>query len=75
MYKQITADACFLTPEGSSHNPVATLTDGNGGRAHWIIDDHCYVLYLKVNGKYTRTAWIFAEAVEALRTLPPLVKA
>jgi len=51
--------------------PVKTLTDGYGGRAHIVVDDHCYLLLLEHgDGKCHSTAWWFAAAVDALRQLP-----
>jgi hypothetical protein len=54
-----------------SEGPVATLADEYGGRAHIIVDDHCYLLLLEhADGECQPTAWWFAAAVEALQTLP-----
>jgi len=60
-------------PEGAEFEPVATLADEYGGRAQIAIDDHCYVVLLKQqNGRYDETPWIFNEAWEVLRDLPPV---
>lgn len=60
---------------GSELYPVASLENSLGAQAHFIQDDHCYVLVLantKVGERFRQTAWIFAEAFEVLKTLPPL---
>ena len=57
--------------EQDTVTPVKTLTDGYGGRAHIVVDDHCYLLLLEhSDGKCHATAWWFAAAVDALRQLP-----
>lgn len=63
---------------------MATLEDGHGGKAHIGVDDHCYVLWLRVVGggcpegcmsaepdRYRMTKHWFREAFEVLRELPP----
>lgn len=51
--------------------PVATLRDEFGGVSHIVVDDHCYVL---VNGSskggFSAVTHWYAEAVEAMKTLP-----
>lgn len=73
MYKQIktTTEIILSSTNGKAH-PVATLSDGSG-MCQILIDDHCYVLYLRQSdGKYKNTPYIFPEAFEVLRTLPSL---
>ena len=72
MYKiQETPDERVTLRNGSIATPIATLKDEYGGISHIIEDDHCYVL---VNGSTDREFatvkhW-YAEAVEAIKTLP-----
>lgn len=73
MYKQVKTDESAVLYNGVEFTPVATLADEHGGRCQISVDDHCYVLRLKQSdGKYKTTAWIFPEAFEVLKTLPPL---
>jgi hypothetical protein len=72
MYRlQLKPDAVVLL-DGSGLSrqatPIATLKDEYGGVSNIIVDDHCYVL---VNGSNTVKHW-YHEAVEVLKTLPPL---
>lgn len=78
MYKQITTDAEVqaknsgfgVTQNTETIHPVATLADEYGGRCQIVVDDHCYVLYLKqADGFYTTTSWIFKEVFNVLKTL------
>jgi len=72
MYKQIETDILATMQGGSNVTPVATLEDEHGGKAHIIVDDHCYILILRRDMGYVMTAWIFPEAFEVLKTLPSL---
>lgn len=53
-----------------------SLAEINRGNSHIINDDHCYVVVNRVyNGNdptdmFKPSAWIFREAVEAIRKLP-----
>ena len=73
MYKKVAKDKQFVTEGGGYMEPVVTLADEYGGRAQIAIDDACYVIYLNVGdgGSYRRTSWIFDEALNALKILPP----
>jgi hypothetical protein len=65
---------------GSEADTVASF---NGGQSHFILDDHCYVLVNRtpvvqfeggpphLGDFYTPSHWIFPEALEVLKTLPP----
>lgn len=60
---------------GGSVTPLITIENEAGFRYHIIEDDHCYVLIGSVapeSDYCAETSWWFAEAVEALRMLPPL---
>jgi hypothetical protein len=81
MYKQIETQKTANLVNGVEIKPVATLTDGYR-TAHIWVDDHCYVLGLvKPSGGTAMipvvvpTQHIFHEAMEVLRTLPPLFSA
>lgn len=69
MTYEITAEL----PHEISNGQIArlTLADGFGGRFHIVVDDHCYVLMCERDGQCTATPYWFAEAVLALRQLPP----
>lgn len=71
-YKQIATDPVAYLDNGAEVRPVTTLADDAGGRAIIIEDDGCYVLCIEKDGKYGMTSWIFPEAFEVLKTLPPL---
>lgn len=71
-YRQIDTVEKITLVNGSEAYPVASMRSHWGGEAHFIIDDHCYVLVLKHNDTFFAKTHIFAEAVEVLRTLPPL---
>ena len=82
MYKQIETTPKATLSNGVEITPVATLKDEAGGVAHIWVDDHCYVLGLvKPSGGTAMipvvvpTQHIFHEAMEVLRTLPPLYSA
>jgi hypothetical protein len=53
-------------------------SDGIRGKAHIIIDDHCYVVILETfagvrrRGRFRMTPWIFKEAHQVLRELPAI---
>jgi len=75
MYKQVeTAESVTLT-NCEKATPVASLRDEHGAESHFIIDDGCYVL-VNVNHHFDdlgqMSAWIYPEAFEVLRKLPPL---
>ena len=89
--KQEKPEEKALMESGQVVRPVATLiehvtgpgegvdgVDGVRGKAHIIIDDHCYVLILETfagirrRGRFRMTPWIFKEAFEILRDLPPI---
>jgi len=72
MYEKVETDILATMQGGSNVTPVATLEDEHGGKAHIIIDDHCYILILRRDMGYVMTAWIFPEAFEVLKTLPSL---
>lgn len=81
MYKQIETQKTANLVNGVEIKPVATLTDG-AGIAHIWVDDHCYVLGLEKPSGGTAmipvvvpTHHVFHEAMEVLRTLPPLYSA
>ena len=51
--------------------PVVTLADEHAGRVQIVVDENCYVLLTQQpNGRYRQTAWIFKEALRALKHLP-----
>lgn len=72
MYKQVETDGEISLSNQAKVNPVATLADECGGRIQIGIDDHCYVLYLKIVGSdlYRSVTHIFKEVFEVLKTLP-----
>ena len=72
MYEKVETDVLATMQGGSNVTPVATLEDKHGGKAHFIVDDHCYVLILRRDMGYVMTAYIFPEAFEVLKTLPSL---
>ncbi len=73
MYKRVETDKEFTTRTGVRVTPLITLADHYGGRVQIAEDDHNYVIYLVREGNvYEPTPWIFHEAFEALKTLPPL---
>lgn len=74
MYRQIqTTKQIIMEKSGSFVTPVATLTDGFGV-CQIINDDDCYVLCRRQkDGRYKPTTHIFKEALEILKTLPPLI--
>ncbi len=73
MYKQVETEESAVG-EGGWH-PVATLKDEYGGVTHVVRDDGCYIL---INGgvdvPYKISSWIYPEAFEVLKTLPPPTK-
>jgi hypothetical protein len=72
MYKRVETERECLLANGCSFRPVATLADGGGGRCQIAVDDGCYVLRLRSeDGTYRTTPYIFREAFEVLKTLPP----
>lgn len=73
VYQQIpTTQQIIMHKSGSFVTPVATLTDG-AGVCQIIKDDNCYVLCLRQeDGRYKPATHIFKEALEVLKTLPPL---
>jgi len=68
-------DKEFVLTSGGKITPLATLKDEYGGIAHICMDDHCYVLYVKVSAYkdrevfYSATHW-FSEAVAVLKKMP-----
>ena len=72
MYKMLRRGETFhLNKDKSiSLNSVATLADEYGGRCQVVVDDHCYVLYLKHGNIYKMMTHIFPEAYECLKQLP-----
>ena len=84
MYKRVETVQSITLDNGSEVAPVATLADEYGGVSHWIVDDHCYVLVNMFQPKdgypadqepkpYGKmVAWIYAEALDVLKELPPL---
>lgn len=74
MYKQVKTHETAILDNGVEFKPVATLESEAGGVCHISIDDHCYKLTLKQNdGRFKVTPYIFGEALEVLRRLPPLI--
>lgn len=74
MYKIVdTYDQIQIVGSGSYIKPVLSMEDEHGGKAHIIRDDKCYLVVLNTSDgrTYSYTPWIFAEAHEALKTLPP----
>lgn len=69
MYKRVETQISATMDNDAEVKPIATLKSENGGCAHIIKDDHCYMLVLERNGVCRKTAWIFREAFEVLRTL------
>jgi len=72
MYKiQETPDEKVTLRNGSVETPVATLKNEHGGISHIIENDHCYVLVNgSVDGGFATVKHWYAEAVEAIKTLP-----
>lgn len=74
MYKQVKTHETAILDNGVEFKPVATLESEAGGICHISIDDHCYKLTLKQeDGRFKVTPYIFGEALEVLRRLPPLI--
>lgn len=74
MYKQVKTHESAILDNGVEFKPVATLENDAGGVCHISVDDHCYKLSLKQeNGTFKVTPYIFGEAFEVLRRLPPLI--
>jgi len=72
MYKKIKTDKECLMENGTIFNPIATLADEYGGRVQVDIDDHCYVLKIRLDhGKYRMTPYIFREVFDVLTSLEP----
>ena len=74
MYKlQEKSDKEITTNNGTTLNPVATLEGEYGGRVQICIDDNCYILCVRgATEKYNFSYHWFAEAAQALKTLPDL---
>lgn len=79
MYKQVETYPQIFLANTAVCRPVASLENEHGSSAHFIVDDHCYVLVHNAKNSakgssygHQMTSWIFPEAVEVLRTLPPL---
>lgn len=76
MYKRVETAASVMLNNGEQAEPVATLADEHGGVSHWIRDDGCYVLVnmfqLKGQPVGEMVSWIYPEALEVLKELPPL---
>jgi len=85
MYKQVDTAKQVAIINGGIVSPVASLEDEYGGKAHFTVDDSCYVLVLKdhkLNSSdelqkedkdyFKNSPWIFHEAFEVLKTLPSL---
>lgn len=71
-YKKVETDLEYTLDNDEKSKPVATLADEYGGKCQISIDDHCYVLRLKQpDGRYKTTPYIFKEAFNILKTLPP----
>ena len=54
-------------PNGSRATYVAKL---NKGYSHIIVDDNCWVIVNGEDGQAGNSAWIFEEALDALKQLP-----
>ena len=60
-----------LLEDGSVLQPVASFTAPKGCRAHIVLDEECYVLYIEnMAGISTKSMWIFPEAHRVLRGMP-----
>jgi len=73
MYKQVKTYESVTLDNGAMCTPVASLEDEYGGKSHFIVDDHCYVLLnggARTDGRYVMSEWIYSEAFEVLKTLP-----
>ena len=58
-----------MTNNVSESAPVITLKSVYSPRAHWIMDDSCFMLLLpdpEIPRQYVSTPWIFKEAADAL---------
>lgn len=68
-------DPTATMENGTDVQPVLTLKSGSGSSAHFIVDDHSYVLIHDAGGRgggcRVTNHW-FPEAFEASRFLPPL---
>lgn len=54
---------------GFEEETIATFNDNN---SHIIVNNHCYVIVNRGrDGKYDISSWIFPEALEVLKNLPP----
>lgn len=75
MYKRVETDREIKLVNNEKVNPVATLADRGGGRIQIVVDDYCYVLYLKITNPlyknmYKPTLYISKEVLEVLKILP-----
>lgn len=50
--------------------PYSTVKILNEGNSIIVVDDHCYVIRNLVDGEWRHSAWIFREALDALKELP-----
>jgi len=73
--RQLHPDPVATLENGSEIEPLITLVNDHGTKAHIVVDDHCYVLTHGAVSTNKRVRWTthwFPEAFEAARTLPPL---
>jgi len=50
--------------------PERTVATANGGDTAIVVDDHCYVVRNWDGTEWAWSAWIYSEALEAIKGLP-----
>ena len=73
-YKPIGGGHKFTDKNGTEWTSVMTIKAPSGQMCHFVEDDHCYLLF-NDDGEGKNCSdikWIFPEAFEALKSLPPL---
>ena len=63
---------CRTKAKGEEHMsiPNSTVKVLNEGNSAIVVDDHCYVIKNLIDGEWVQSAWIFQEALDALKQLP-----
>ena len=64
--------AALERTEAARLYPPRTVAVLNGGDSVIVVDDHCYAIRNFVFGEWRFSAWVFQEALDALKTLPPV---
>ena len=73
-YKPVGGGHKFTDKNGTKWTSVMTIKAPSGQMCHFVEDDHCYLLF-NDDGEGKNCSdikWIFPEAFETLKSLPPL---